>query len=58
MLKLDAGIFLIILKSYVYFIKKGINRLCHIVVIIIDIFCNIWQQVLYHIVVLEYLGRI
>ena len=32
--------------------------MCHIVVIIIDIVWNIWQQVLYHIVVLIFKGNI
>ena len=31
--------------------------MCHIVVIIIDIVCNIWQQILYHIVVLIFTLR-
>ena len=31
--------------------------MCHIVVIIIDIVCNIWQQILYHIVVLIFKGE-
>ena len=32
--------------------------MCHIVVNIIDIVCNIWQQILYHIVVLNLRGGI
>ena len=34
------------------------KKLYYIVVIIIDIVCNIWQQVLYHNVVLKYGGGI